>query len=162
MELSEIINKIYPQLIMLACIYALVLVVIFLDLWAGIRKAKQRGEYRSSFGLRKTVEKVGKYFNMIFTITVIDAIQMLAISQINAQVINQLPVIPFLTFLGAVFVGFIELKSIYEKAEDKEKATISEAAKLAGQIMAERSTQEIASKVIDYLKTEKKEGGENG
>ncbi len=97
---------------MLACIYSLVLVVIFLDLWAGIRKAKQRGEYRSSFGLRKTVEKVGKYYNMIFTITVIDAIQMLAISQINAQVKNQFPVIPFFTFLGAVFVGFIELKSI--------------------------------------------------
>jgi hypothetical protein len=144
-ELSEIINKIYPQLIMLACIYSLVLVVIFLDLWAGIRKAKQRGEYRSSFGLRKTVEKVGKYYNMIFTITVIDAIQMLAISQINAQV-------------SPVTGKAVQI----EKAEDKEKAKISEAAKLAWQIMAERSTQEIASKVIDYLKTEKKEGGENG
>lgn len=162
MELAEILNNVYPQLVMLACIYALVLFVIFLDLWAGIRKARQRGEFRSSFGLRKTVEKVGKYFNMIFVITVIDGIQMLAITQLNAQVTHQLPVIPFLTFIGAIFVGFIELKSIYEKAGDKEKAKINEAAKLAGQIMADRSTQEIAAKVIEYLKTEKQEGGQHG
>lgn len=162
MELAEILNNVYPQLVMLACIYALVLFVIFLDLWAGIRKARQRGEFRSSFGLRKTVEKVGKYFNMIFVITVIDGIQMLAITQLNAQITHQLPVIPFLTFIGAIFVGFIELKSIYEKAGDKEKAKINEAAKLAGQIMADRSTQEIAAKVIEYLKTEKQEGGQHG
>lgn len=162
MELVEILDKIYPQLIMLGCIYLLVLLLIFFDLCAGIRKAKQRGEFRSSFGLRKTVEKVAKYFNMLFVITVIDGIQMLAITQLNAQITHQLPVIPFLTFIGAIFVGFIELKSIYEKAGDKEKAKISEAAKLAGKIVSDRSTQEIATKVIEYLKTEKKEGGQHG
>ena len=44
------------QFIVVAVVYFLVLIAIFLDLWAGVRKAKQRGEFRSSFGLRKSVE----------------------------------------------------------------------------------------------------------
>ena len=83
MELTEILKRIFPQIVMLAVMYFLVLAAIFLDLWAGVRKAKIRGEFRSSFGLRKTVEKIGKYYNMIFVITVIDAMQMIAIAQIN-------------------------------------------------------------------------------
>lgn len=84
-----------PQLMIIACIYALVLFVVFLDLWAGIRKAKQRGEYRSSYGLRKTVDKISRYFNMLLVITVIDTVQMLAISQLNPQTDHTLPILPF-------------------------------------------------------------------
>jgi hypothetical protein len=52
MELSEMLKRIFPQIVMLAIMYFLVLAVIFLDLWAGVRIAKIRGEFRSSFGLR--------------------------------------------------------------------------------------------------------------
>lgn len=152
---------IWPQMMMLLLVYSLVLLVIFLDLWAGVRKAKARGEYRSSFGYRKTVDKIGKYFNMLFVITVIDVIQMLAIWEMNEQTSHSLPIIPFLTFIGAMFVGFIELKSIYEKNEDKEKAKINEVVRLAGQIAKERDTQDIVAAVVEYLKVEK-EKNKNG
>lgn len=155
--IENILSEIRPQLLMLAVIYTLVLVVIFLDLWAGIRKAKARDIYRSSYGYRKTVDKVGKYFNMLFVITVIDAVQMLAIWEINQQTAYNLPIIPFLTFAGAIFAGFIELKSIYEKSEDKDKAKINEVAKLAGEIVKDRDTQDIVAALVEYMKT-KKEG----
>lgn len=149
---------IWPQMMMLLLVYILVLLLVFLDLWAGVRKAKARGEYRSSFGYRKTVDKIGKYFNMLFVITVIDVIQMLAIWELNQQTSHSLPIIPFLTFVGAMFAGFIELKSIYEKNEDKEKAKINEVAKLAGQIVKDRDTQDIVAALVEYMKTEKKGG----
>ena len=63
-EMENFLQIFGPQLMIIACIYALVLFVVFLDLWAGIRKAKQRGEYRSSYGLRKTVDKISRYFNL--------------------------------------------------------------------------------------------------
>lgn len=157
----EVIQMIWPQMMMLLLVYSLVLLVIFLDLWAGVRKAKARGEYRSSFGYRKTVDKIGKYFNMLFVITVIDVIQMLAIWEMNEQTSHSLPIIPFLTFIGAMFAGFIELKSIYEKNEDKEKAKINEVVRLAGQIAKERDTQDIVAAVVEYLKVEK-EKNKNG
>ena len=160
----EILKAIRPQLIMLALIYVMVLAVIFLDLWAGIRKAKARGEYRSSYGLRKTVDKISKYFNMIFVVTAIDAVQMLAVYMLNQQAHHNLPLIPILTFLGAIFAGFIELKSIYENSEAKDKAKINEVAKLAGQIVKDHDTQDVVAALIEYLKDKEpaKEGGANG
>ena len=148
-----------PQLMIIACIYALVLFVVFLDLWAGIRKAKQRGEYRSSYGLRKTVDKISRYFNMLLVITVIDTVQMLAISQLNPQTDHTLPILPFFTFIGAMFVGFIELKSIYVNSEASEKAKIGEAAKILSQTIHHKAEQEIIAGVINYLKQER---GTNG
>ncbi|MDR1563106.1 MAG: phage holin family protein [Dysgonamonadaceae bacterium] len=155
-EISEILKQILPQIIMLAIMYSLVLTVIFLDLWAGVRKAKIRGEYRSSIGLRKKVEKIGKYFNMILVITVIDAMQMIAIAQINPQVNVELPVLPFLTFIGCIFVGFIELKSVYEKAEDKERAEIARTAEIVGKVLADFQLSETAGKVAGYVKSRPK------
>ena len=125
--IDHIFAAIRPQLIILTIVYLLVLFVIFLDLWAGIRKARKRGELRSSLGYRKTVEKIAKYFNLIFVVTAIDAVQMLTVWQINEQTGSRLPLIPILTVLGAMFIGFIELKSVYEKSEDKEKAKIADA-----------------------------------
>jgi len=77
--IDHIFAAIRPQLIILTIVYLLVLFVIFLDLWAGIRKARKRGELRSSLGYRKTVEKIAKYFNLIFVVTAIDAVQMLTV-----------------------------------------------------------------------------------
>jgi len=161
MELSDILNRMFPQLIMLAIMYFLILVVIFLDLWAGVRKAKIRGEYRSSVSLRKTVEKIGKYYNMIFVITVIDAMQMITIAHIDHEINFHIPIIPLLTFLGCIFVGFIELKSVYEKAEEKERAEIAQTAKIVGKVIADISTQDLAVKVAEYLKTNKRQENAN-
>lgn len=159
--MENILQTFGPQLLILACIYALVLFVVFLDLWAGVRKAKKRGEYRSSYGLRKTVDKISRYFNMLLVITAIDAVQMLAICQLNPQTNHTLPVLPFFTFIGAMFVGFIELKSIYENSEAKEQAKIGDAAKLISQIIKHKDEQKVIAGVIEYLKKDKKEGGSN-
>lgn len=159
--MENILQTFGPQLLILACIYLLVLFVVFLDLWAGIRKAKKRGEYRSSYGLRKTVDKISRYFNMLLVITAIDAVQMLAISQLNPQTSHTLPILPFFTFIGAMFVGFIELKSIYENSEDKEKAKIKDAVKILSQVIQHKDEQELIAGVIAYMKQEKQEGGSN-
>ncbi len=150
-----------PQVLIVACLYALILFVVFLDLLAGIRKAKQRGEYRSSYGLRKTVDKICRYYNMVLVVTAIDIVQMLAVINLNPQTEHSLPVLPFFTFLGAMFVGFIELKSIYEKSEDKEQAKIKDAAKMMAQVLQHSEESELVAGFIEYIKKEKK-GGEDG
>lgn len=116
------------QLTILAVVYVLVFFVVMLDLVSGLNKAKRRGKLRSSYALRKTVDKLVRYFSMILVITAIDAVQMLAISQWDISTGHHIPVLPFLTFLAAMFVGFIELKSIYENSEEKEQARIEDAA----------------------------------
>ncbi len=139
--------KIYPQLLILAFIYVVVLCFVALDLWAGVRKAKRAGIYRSSAGFRKTVDKVAKYLNMLLVITLVDALQMLGLYHYEIGTL-----FPLLTLIAAGFVGFIEGKSIFEKAEDKERAKIAEAAKLAKELLGDHTVQNIASQVATYLK----------
>ena len=39
-------------------LYMLVFMVVGADLWSGVRKAKRRGEVRSSYGFKRTVDKM--------------------------------------------------------------------------------------------------------
>ena len=124
----EILGQFSTQTTILAIVYVLVFFVIMLDLVSGVSKAKRRGKLRSSYALRKTVDKLVRYFSMLLVITAIDVVQMLAVSQWDLATGHQIPCLPFLTFLAAMFVGFIELKSIYENSDEKEQARIEDAA----------------------------------
>ena len=157
MELAELLRLIFPVVIMLAIIYFFVLIAIFLDLWAGVRKAKAMEALRTSEGLRRTVNKISKYFNMLFMITIIDLLQMSAIASINIQAGRHIPDVPILTFLGAIFICVIELKSVYEKAEDKERAQIAQTAKIVGKILVDIKNKELTSKITEYLEQEEHE-----
>jgi hypothetical protein len=155
--LQKVAHNFWPQLMIVAVLYIVVILAIFFDLLAGIRKAKQRGEFRSSFGFRKTIDKIGKYFNMLLAVTATDVIQILAVLQLNAQTDMILPVMPLLTFIGATFACFIEIKSIYEKNSDKDRAKVQEAAKLMTQLIHHKDNQEMFASFIDYVKTQKKD-----
>jgi hypothetical protein len=107
----------------LTVVYILVFMLILLDLWSGVRKAKRKGDYISSYGLRKTLNKIARYYNMLFAVSVIDTLQMLAIFYAKYNdVVLFLPIFPVFTFLAAIFIGVIEVKSIYEKSDKKDKA----------------------------------------
>lgn len=132
----NVLEPFTTQLTCLSVVYILVFFVVCLDLISGLQKAKRRGKLRSSYAMRKTVDKLVRYFSMLLVITAIDAVQMLAISQWDLSTGHHIPVLPFLTFLAAMFVGFIELKSIYENSDEKEQARIEDAAEDIGKLMA--------------------------
>lgn len=133
--MNNILAPFTTQLTVLSIVYVLVFIVIMLDLVSGIMKAKRRGKLRSSYALRKTVDKIIRYFSMLLVITAIDVVQMLAVSQWDVSTGHNIPILPFLTFLAAMFVGFIELKSIYENSEEKEQARIEDAADDIGKLL---------------------------
>ena len=57
-------------------IYLMVLLAIMADLWSGVRKAKKNGIARSSYGFKRTIDKVARYYNVMLALTVIDVMQM--------------------------------------------------------------------------------------
>ena len=154
--MEAILTSFRAPLLIVTFVYIAVLLFIALDLWAGIRKAKARGEYRSSYGLRKTVTKIAGYYNMLLVITVIDALQIVAITVLQVN----LPAFPFFTLAGALFVGFIELKSIYEKNDAKQKAKVQEAAVLLSQIIEKSKDSDTLNHLLEILKREQ-HGTEN-
>ena len=46
--------------------YITILALILADLWSGVRKAKKRGEFRTSDGYKRTIDKKARYYNMTF------------------------------------------------------------------------------------------------
>ena len=49
--------------------------LIFSDLWAGVRKAKKAGVYRTSDGYKKTIDKMARYYNMMLPLAMMDTIE---------------------------------------------------------------------------------------
>ena len=127
------------NLSLFAFIYLCVFGAIVMDLWH---------ELRMSNGYKRTVDKIARYYNMLLVVSIMDAL--LIVSQ--AHSFCSLPCLPYLTIIGALFLCFIELKSIFEKAEDKTR--FAESALLAGKIIANKDD---LKKLVEELGREKPE-----
>lgn len=111
--LTEDFSTLRIKLAIVAIMWLLVAVAITLDLVSGWRKAKQRGEARTSFGLRRTVSKAVLYYALMLFAFMFDCIGMFFYDE------------PCVTLVAAGFLIFIEAKSIFEKAHDKEKRMLN-------------------------------------
>lgn len=146
-------EKIIVILWILFGIYMMVLVMILADLWSGVAKAKKKGVIRSSYGFRRTVEKTARYFNLLLALTVIDAMQVASIWYLETFYNKVIPMFPFITLLGAIGVCLIELKSIYEKSDDKVR--FDQVGGLAQGIIKNKDDyEEIIKIVANYMKSE--------
>lgn len=149
-------DKIVVILWILFGFYILVLIAIMADLWSGVRKAKQNGIVRSSYGFKRTIDKIARYYNVMLALTVVDAMQMASIWYMETYYQYHLPMFPFITLLGAIGIGLIEIKSIYEKAEDKVR--IDNVAALAGQVISHRDNlSAIGEAVAEYMNKKENE-----
>lgn len=100
------------KLAIVSIMWLLVAIAISLDLISGWRKAKERGEQRTSYGLRRTVTKAVLYYALMLFAFMFDCIGMFFYAE------------PYITLIAAAFLIFIEAKSILEKAHEKDKKKI--------------------------------------
>ncbi|MBQ9525134.1 MAG: hypothetical protein IJR69_08470 [Bacteroidaceae bacterium] len=136
-------------------IYIVALGLIFADLWSGVRKAKQRGEFRTSEGLKKTVGKVNKYFAMHFAMTLVDAVQISLLYMLYREYGYDIPMLPIFTGLSVLYEAFVEIKSITEPANIKEKKLQDDFLRLLHQALSEGSLRERVLKMIEDSKIDK-------
>lgn len=131
------------------------LIFIALDYWAGIRKAKKRGDPIMSNKMKRTADKVSKYYNGIFAMMVLDGIQISGFVFLHLYNGWGAYTFPVFTLAGVAFVAAIEIKSIYEPADVKERREMSEVAELAKAIAAHKNdAKEIAEAIAKYLNKE--------
>src|SRR5574344_429707 len=129
------------------------LVFIALDFWAGIRKARKRGIKIYSDKMKRTVDKISKYYSAILAMLVVDCIQMSAFIFLHLYYQWTLYTFPLFTLAAILFVAAIEIKSIYEPADAKEAKEMREVTELAKAIAAHKNDpEEIAKAVAEYLK----------
>ena len=106
------------SLLLVAVEYTAVLLSVLADLVAGIRKSLGEGGKCSSWGLRRTVDKLARYYVTLFAMTAIDGMIVAASLLLG----DDAPMKPFpvLTTFGAVALALIELKSILETTDEKQ------------------------------------------
>lgn len=156
--MAEYYDKVFINLFIIFVEYILVLLAICADLWSGVRKAKERGEARTSYGYKRTVDKLSRYYNFMFAFTVLDAMQMVGVWYLGQFYGYGVPLFPVATLLGAIALCAIEIKSIYEKADEKERAEYQDVLFLAKEIAKYKSEpDEIAAKVAEYLNRHREE-----
>ena len=73
--MTELREQLIALLFVVLGILIIPLVMIALDYWAGIRKARKRGEPIMSDKMKRTIYKVSKYYNGIFALMVLDVMQ---------------------------------------------------------------------------------------
>ena len=147
------LNELFVVGWMLFGIYIEVFIMILADLWSGIRKAKVRGEIRSSYGYKKTIDKIARYYNALIALTVIDIMQMGGVWYLDGYYNWSWPIFPVITLLGALGISLVELKSIYEKADEKVKGDYDNVAALAAEIAKHKTEpSEIVAALSEYLK----------
>ena len=151
-------EKIFVILWILLGIYILVLLMIFADLWSGVRKAKRLGIARNSYGYRRTISKMAQYYNLLITCTIINNIYKMLSWFLKTYYQTSLWLFPFITFFMAIVLCLIEIKSIREKAEDKVR--FDRAGQVVQQVFINRDNLEEVAKTISNYMNEKSEQAE--
>ncbi len=132
--------------------YVLVLAAVGADMASGIRKARRRGEATRSRALRRTVDKLARYYNVLVVLTVVDAMQIAGAWFLRAVEGYGVPTVPVFTLLGSIGMAIIEVKSIVEKGSAKERTDIGELLDLLESATGNSQLQ----KIIENLKNLKK------
>ena len=132
--------------------YLLVLAAAIADMASGIRKAKRKGQTTRSRALRRTIDKLLRYYNLLAILTIVDIMQIAATLYLRATEGYALPSIPLFTLIGSIGIALIEVKSIMENGNDKEKSDIAELADLLDGI----AKSDRLNQLINILKSLKK------
>lgn len=106
------IVKLESKTITVAIAWIIVFASIGIDLIVGVRKAKKINEARTSEGFRRTVIKITQYYCALTFALFFDIL--------TSTVSNM----PYATLLLAVLFVLTEAKSVFEKAEDKDRRKV--------------------------------------
>lgn len=127
------LDELFPDCIELTRIVVITIIIvlleIFIDLGCGLVKAKTRGEIRSSWGLKRTANKIATYVGVLIILSFVDYLihfcHFYAIFGWHAAV-----GIPFLCCGGGIFFSVVEVISMFESADKKTKTEITRGGQL--------------------------------
>lgn len=124
---------------------------ILCDLWSGIRKSKKNGDFISSHGLRRTIDKMNKYYNILLIFILVDILQCFSIYSINNSYRKDYWVFPFLTVAITIIIAAIEIKSIYENMDKKTQKDFRDTGKTVIGLMRtiKKEQPELFDKIIN-------------
>lgn len=151
-EQMEIQVRLMWILAVVAAEYVLVLAAVAGDLASGVRKARRRGEATRSRALRRTVDKLARYYNVLAVLTVVDAMQLTAAMFLREVEGYGVPTVPVFTLVGSLGMAIIEVKSIFEKGDEKERERVGELAELIESLAGSERLKQVVESLTKLMK----------
>lgn len=143
LELQDIV----PQLLTGCFAMLIVLFAMCIDLASGLYKAKLRNEIRTSQALKRTLSKFIAYEGGMMIATGVDIL--LHISRLWSVIgVNVFEEVPMVTCLVGVFLLIVEFLSVREKADQKTKNKMNEAASVLGDVLSKDSVKSVLETMI--------------
>lgn len=143
----------------MVAVFAMLLVIVAMgvDLVSGIRKAKLRGEARTSYGFSRTLTKFLIYQGILIISVCIDVLLHFGLWQF----IDTNYIIPCVELVMAAILCGVELWSVYEKAEDKQRRKMVKLAEAGATVLDKEALAALLVEVLrDFSKTQNKTGDE--
>lgn len=142
-ELQDIV----PQLLTGCFAMLIVLFAMCIDLGSGLYKAKLRNEIRTSQALKRTLSKFIAYEGGMMIATGVDIL--LHISRLwSVTGVTAFEDVPMVTCLVGVFLLVVEFLSVREKADQKTKNKMNEAAYILGDVLSKDTVKSALEKMI--------------
>lgn len=133
---------------MLALSAVIVLVAMMWDLAVGIRKAQERGEARTSYGLARTATKMLTYYGAFGIGACIDVLLHVGRVWQLFGLADTLETVPVVAVLVAIFLCVIEGISILENADTKAKKRMGKVADVALTAASKTELVELLARAI--------------
>jgi len=152
-------TQIIYLLVIAFVLYLAPILAALIDLRVAIKRVKENGGTVESDKLKDTPKKISNYLLFIFTLTVVDLIQMLLVHYLSIFYgWTSVPLMPILTAVASIGCCCIEIKSIYEGYDVKTKKDARDVAKMAMAIVkAKTDLAETGKAVGEYFDSKQQE-----
>ena len=117
-----------------------------MDAMFGWRKAKLRGEARTSYLFSRSITKFALYEGVLFISAGIDTLIHFVWAQFSSTTIH---CVPLASILVAITLCIVEIWSMREKAEEKTRSNLNHAVKVVADVLQKEQAVEIAKHIID-------------
>lgn len=117
-----------------------------MDAAFGWRKAKLRGEARTSYLFSRSITKFALYEGVMFISAGIDTLIHFVWMQFSTSSIH---CVPLASILVAITLCIVEIWSMREKAEEKTRNNINHAIKVVADAISREEAVDIAKHIID-------------
>ena len=143
----KMFNGIYEMLIIVIFEFFVVFIAMGWDFCSGYYKAKLRKEDRNSYGLRRTVSKFILYAGSLCIACGIDSISFVCRfwEFIHFSPLMRVPVVASIV---AIFILVTEVRSIWEKADAKQRRQAGKAAQLIGSVLNKEMLKDALTEVL--------------
>lgn len=124
-----------------------VLFAMIIDLISGLMKAKQRNEVRSSYGLKRTLNKFIMYEGGMLIAAGVDLLIHLShlLELFHLEVIHGIPVV---TLLLGIYLLVVEGISVREKADQKIRGEMQKANEIMSKMISREELVELLTDVV--------------